>query len=142
MGNIRQGLPVFGQSLRKIGLDKACLANLRQAQSAIKRHKLDVLYPYFAVRNSSYHRIYSHKDSAFVYAQEAIRTAPAFNLWREEAEGHMLMGILLGRTSPEEMLKHAKAGLRLYEQIEDYTGCSYMYTGIANYFTEKIIARH
>ncbi len=109
-----------------------CLEDLRQAQYAISHYGLDSLYPSFANRISSYHRVFEDIDSSVFYAQEALRTAPKFNLDLEESIGHMIMSMLLENTSYEKALEHSFAGLRINQKIEDYTGCAYMYNGISN----------
>ncbi|MCB0531195.1 MAG: response regulator [Lewinellaceae bacterium] len=122
----------------KIGLDKQCLAQLRETDAYIDQHSLDSIYPYFAIRMSSWQRIYGNKDSAIYFAREALRTAPTFNLHLETAIGHMLMNMLLPQSAVDARLKHAIASVRLYQKLEDYTGCSYMYGAISSlYFQTK-----
>lgn len=107
---------------------------LQQTKRAIDDHGLDSIYPSYAIRIASWHRIFGDRDSSMFYVQEALRTAPAFGKTLEEAVGHLLAGILLKDSLPEDMLKHCFEGLRLYSKLEDYEGCGYMYTGIAEYY--------
>ncbi|MFM9947833.1 MAG: ATP-binding protein [Saprospiraceae bacterium] len=118
----------------KIGRGDPSIAQLRQTQSLIITHALDSIYPKYAVRIASWHRIYGDKDSSLFYAKEALRTAPKFQLYLEEATAHMLAGMLLSNSSPESALEHAFAGLRLHQKLEDYMGTTYMYTGITNHY--------
>ncbi|MCB9081764.1 MAG: response regulator [Lewinellaceae bacterium] len=119
--------------------DPFCWDNLQQAKKTIARERLDELYPGYAVRQASYYRVFqNNRDSAVYYAREALRTAPQFALVLEEAVGHMLMGMLTQGTDPAEALRHYREALPLYWQLEDYTGVSYMYTGIARqYFRQQ-----
>lgn len=124
----------------KIGRQEKSLFHLRESKLDIDRNDLDSIYPYYAIRMASWQRIYGNQDSAIYFAREALRTAPAFNLDLETAIGHMLMNMLLPRPAFAERLQHAFSGLRLYQKIEDYTGCSYMYGAIASlYFQQKNI---
>lgn len=107
---------------------------LQQTKRAIDDYGLDSIYPSYAIRFSSWHRMFGDSDSSLFYAQEALRTAPQFKKYLEEADGHMLSSILLKDSFPELRLKHCFEGLRLYHKIEDYVGCGYMYTGIADYY--------
>jgi signal transduction histidine kinase/CheY-like chemotaxis protein/AraC-like DNA-binding protein len=118
----------------KLGRRDQSREYLQQTQSAIDDHGLDSIYPSYAIRIASWHRIFGDRDSSMYYVQEALRTAPMFGKNLEEANGHMLAGILLRDSLPELMLKHSFDGLRLYYKIEDYVGCGYMYTGIAEYY--------
>lgn len=121
----------------KLGRGEQSLEDLRQTKSVIAAHALDSIYPYYAIRTSSWHRIFGDRDSALYFAQEALRTAPQFNLNLEEAIGHMLMGILLRESAPKKSLRHCLSALRIYQALEDYTGCSYVYAGIANHFFDQ-----
>ncbi len=108
--------------------------HLNQTRVAIDDYALDSVYPSWAVRISSWHRIFGDRDSSMFYATEALRTAPGFNKLLEEADGHLILSNLLRDSLPDEMLKHCIAGLRLYQKLEDYTSCGYMYIGIASYY--------
>lgn len=108
--------------------------HLKQTKVVIEDYALDSIYPSWAVRISSWHRIFGDRDSSMFYATEALRTAPGFNKLLEEADGHLIVSNLLRDSLPDEMLKHCIAGLRLYQKLEDYTSCGYMYIGIASYY--------
>jgi signal transduction histidine kinase/DNA-binding response OmpR family regulator len=121
----------------KIGSKDKSLEHLLNTKNRINQHTLDSVYPYFAIRMSSWQRIYGNRDTAIYFAQEALRTAPLLHLELEEAIGHMLMNMLLPQNALDERLKHSVKGVRLYEKIEDYTGCSYMYEAITSIYHEK-----
>ncbi len=121
----------------KIGRAQKSLKQLQEARAGIERYKLDSIYPHFAIRMSSWQRIFGRKDSALYFAREALRTAPKFNLDLETAIGHMLMNMLLPESAVSERLEHSFAAVRLYEKIEDYTGCSYMLGAISSLYFQK-----
>jgi signal transduction histidine kinase/DNA-binding response OmpR family regulator len=118
----------------KTVLAKPALENLREAQNTISRYGLDSLYPPFAIRLSSYHRILGDKDSSLFYAHEALRTALQFKLDVEEATAHMLIHFLFRDRQPpsyEQSLEHAFAALRIYQKLEDNLSTCYMYNSIS-----------
>jgi hypothetical protein len=97
-----------------MGRAQACLENLRQAQTAIAKYGLEKVYPFFAMRISSYHRVFNNAvDSSLFYAREVLRTAPKHKLYHEEAVGHLLMAILLRNTEPEQSLDHYFSSARI-----------------------------
>lgn len=101
------------------------LSNLREAQATISRYQLDSIYPNFAVRISSWHRIFGDKDSSVFYAQEAIRTAPQFGKVFEAAEGHLLLGLNLKHADPQGAISHYKEAAQLYRKVKVfYTFCT------------------
>jgi hypothetical protein len=111
----------------KLDVPNKSLTYLNRAQATIESHELAAVYPYFAIRMASWQRIFGDKQQALYYAKEALRTAPAQQLTLETAIGHMLMTMLLPKTALFERLAHSYAGLRLYQQLADYTGASSMY---------------
>lgn len=125
---------VLANLYEKLDRPEAALEQLRYADRRIKAHDLEEIYPYFSVRISSWHRIFGQRDSAHFYAREALATAPKFGLLLEEAIGHMLMGMLMRDSSDYASLQHYFSGLRLYKLLEDYAGCSYMFSGISHYY--------
>lgn len=121
----------------KIGKKERALKYLDEARNSIERYKLDSIYPYFAIRMASWQRIFNSKEEALFYAREALRTAPGYNLKLEEAISHMLMNMLLPVDDFKGRLSHSLKAITLYRELEDYTGCSYMYSAIANLYFKK-----
>lgn len=114
---------ILARLYEKLGMNIQCLIHLRQANSSIKSHAVDAAYSRYAVRLSSYHRVFNnHRDSAIFYAKEAIRTAPQFNLQQQEADGHLLMGMLLARSSYKESAKHYRTAGKIFKSLQDYNG--------------------
>lgn len=109
--------------------------NLQQAQYAISHYGQDALYPAFAVRMSSYYRVFTQsKDSALFYAQEVLRTAPQFKSDMAEATAHMLMLFLLRKTSYEKELEHGFAALRIFQKLKVYVVSAAMYNNISRVY--------
>jgi len=112
-------------------LDRAdqSIYQLRLAQSAIARHGPDSIYPRFAIRIASWHRMFGNRDSTLFYAREVLRTAPEFGQTYEEAEGHLLLGLTLKKY--EEQLAHFTAAARLYRKAKNYTSLCGIFNNIA-----------
>ncbi|HQW95227.1 MAG TPA: ATP-binding protein [Saprospiraceae bacterium] len=122
---------VFAESCRVIASvleyaeqKEGSLSNLREAQATISQYHLDSIYPNFAVRISSWHRIFGDRDSSVFYAHEAIRTAPQFGKVFEVAEGHLLLGLNLKHADPQGAISHYKEAALLYRKVKVfYTFC-------------------
>ena len=95
-----------------------------------------MLYPVVANRMASFHNVISKNiDSSSFYAQEALRTAPKFKLYEEEATANMLLFYSFkGRKAYEQALKHAFAALRIFQKIEDATSINYMNMNICSLY--------
>ncbi len=129
---------VVGLLYESIGRGAQCLVNLKDGYAVVKQHNLDSLYPFYALRLSSYYRVSGNNlDSAAYYAKEVIRTAPRYNLISEEAWGNMLMAMMLRNKSDKEAAEYFKAATPLFIKIDDYLGHSFANQGIASiYFDE------
>lgn len=100
------------------------LSNLREAQATISQYHLDSIYPNFAVRIASWHRLFGDRDSSVFYAQEAIRTAQQFGKVFEVAEGHLLLGLNLKHADPQGAISHYKEAAQWYRKVKVfYTFC-------------------
>jgi signal transduction histidine kinase/DNA-binding response OmpR family regulator len=129
---------VFAETCRVIALEleyamqsKESLSNLREAQATIKQYHLDSSYPHFAVRISSWHRIFGDRDSSIFYAEIAVRTAPKFGAVFEEAAGQWLLGLNYAKTDSERAISHFRAGAQLFLKIEAYTSFCSLYINMA-----------
>ncbi len=128
---------VLANLYEKIGRDRSCLQNLRQAGHIIQRYGLDRIYPNWAIRIASYHRVFADRDSSLYFAKEVLRTAPKLKLELEEAIGHLLMGLLLSKSSyPKAVSQYTAAG-KLYHKLEDHTGYSYIHTNLSQLHFEN-----
>ena len=104
---------------------------LQQAQVAIKDHQLDSLYPRFAIRMSSYHRIFRQPETALFYAKEVIRTAPDFGQTEFLGNGHMLTAMLLKDQFFETSAQHYLKAAEIFESLGNYIGYSAMLCNLA-----------
>ncbi len=105
-----------------------CLENLQQARTAITNHHIEKVYPRYAIRYSSYLRIFNNQDSAFFYAQEAVRTASKFGLEEEKATGYLLMGLLMGNSNYKSSIEYYQQAANIFKRLEDYSGYSAVLT--------------
>lgn len=116
----------------KLGQEEKCLRSLRSAQSVIKKHGLQLVYPRFAIRISSYHRVFSGQlDSAMYYAKRAVETVPKDKLIIHEGTGHLLLALLNFRNDSGKASFHFKKAGSIFRQLEDYTGYSYTLIGLS-----------
>ena len=106
------------------------IMQLRQVQWAIKRYGLDSIYSRFAIRISSWHRLFGDRDSALFYAEEVLRTAPQFGQLSELAVGHLLMG-MLNYKNLEKKLAHFTATKNLYLELNDFNGLESIYNSLS-----------
>lgn len=106
----------------KLGREKSCKENLNSAKHIIRENKLANIYPRFAIRNASYHRIFGEKDSAIFFAEEVLRTAPLLGLKEDLAVGHLLRGLLSWKQSLSKTAFHLTKAGKIWKQIEDYSG--------------------
>ncbi len=77
-----------------IGRKQECLENLQKARKIIEKQSLNAVFSHFAVRYSSYHRLFDNKDSARIYADIAIQYGEKYNVERSVVDGHLLLGLL------------------------------------------------
>ena len=103
-------------------LDKPdrCIYYLNECRALIKKHKLELTYPRFCVRLSTYHRIWGDRDSSFYYAQEALRSGKDWyedqngdfrkekyeDLTADYATGHLILGGLYSEKGNIEKSKY------------------------------------
>jgi signal transduction histidine kinase/CheY-like chemotaxis protein len=119
-----------------------CLDNLQDARQAIAQHKVDSLYPQFALRMASYQRVLmNNPDSAVYYAREVLRTAPLHRQFFQEAWGHMILSFLR-TTSQTERLRHFEAAATIFKKIDDPTSLSALMASLTrHYFLGKNYAK-
>lgn len=123
---------IIAAELEFVGQKEESLANLRQAQATIQQYHLDSIYPHFAVRISSWHRIFGDRDSSIFYANEAIRLAPKFGKIFEEATGQWLLGFNYEKKDPEMAISHYRIGAQLFRRIEEYTSFRSIHLNMAH----------
>lgn len=123
---------IIAAELEFVGQKEESLANLRETQATIQHYHLDSIYPHFAVRISSWYRIFGDRDSSIFYANEAIRTALKFGKVYEAATGQWLLGLNFGKTDPERAISHYKLGAKLFRRIGEYTSFRSIHLNMAN----------
>lgn len=137
LSETRKAWDIYAESCRvlatlyeEINRPEQSILQLHLAQRAILAHGLDTLYPGFAVRISSWHRMFGNKDSAAYYAREVLRTAPLFGQAFEEGEGHLLLGLVL-QDYPAR-LEHFHTAVQRYRQAGNYTAMCGVFQNIAS----------
>jgi two-component system, sensor histidine kinase PdtaS len=113
-----------------------CYEALQKAQIAIQDQSLDSLYPRFAIRMSSYHRIFGHKETALYFAKEVIRTAPDFNQLEFLGNGHMLTAMLLQEDLFEASARHFQKAAEIFKSLGNHTGYSAMLCNLASLYKD------
>lgn len=118
----------------KLGRSQQSKANLEDARIIVKHHELDTIHGSFAIRMSSWQRIFGQRDSARHYAQMALVSAQKIGNLSQEAQAHLLLG---GLSAGEDYLKtigHYEAAARLCGLIDDYLGQTNYNNGIASLY--------
>ena len=115
---------------------RLCHTALREAQMAIDTHQLDSIYPRFAIRMSSYHRIFDNKETALFYAKEVIRTAPAFNQTEFLGNGHMLTGMLLRPKYFEAAALHFLKAAEIFSNLGNQVGYMAMLCNLSSLYKD------
>jgi signal transduction histidine kinase/DNA-binding response OmpR family regulator len=110
----------------------------------IRRFGLDSVYPHYAIRNASWHRLFDStatgEATSLYYAQKALRTAIQHRRPKETADGHLFMSILQPHLPLQYHLDHTRSALRLFRAMGDYNGVSsamgrlaFVYTNAGQY---------
>ncbi|WP_421827614.1 response regulator [Larkinella sp.] len=121
----------------KIGRKESSKKQLELAKADIDQYRLDAVYPYFAIRRASWERLFGNKNTALFFAREALNTAPKYGLVLEEAISHLLLNMLLPKSSIAERMYHSQTAVKLYQQLGDHTGSSYMFAALASLHFQK-----
>ena len=121
----------------KNGLTENSRKYLDLAEADINRYGLDQDYAYFAIRRASWERLFGEKDSALLFTRRALKAASKRGLVLEKAISHMLLNMLLPGSSVDERMHHSLAAVKLYQQLEDQAGCSYMFVAVARLYSQQ-----
>ncbi|SFN62061.1 His Kinase A (phospho-acceptor) domain-containing protein [Algoriphagus ornithinivorans] len=105
--------------------------NLNEARALIREHQLDSIYPNFAVRISSWHRIFGQRDSSIYFAKEAIRSGKLYDNYMKVAEGNLLLGLNFSNFDREQAIGYFLSGAKYYQLIGDFSGYSNMKMNVA-----------
>lgn len=74
--------------------DKRCKEHLDEAYQLYQSYQLEHLYSIYCVRISSYYRLSNKKDSAIIFATQALTYAKKYNNRREKTDASLLLGML------------------------------------------------
>ena len=108
---------------------KDCLRHLNLAHEIIKTHKLVGEESVYAVRYSSYHRIYDNNDTAIVYAKRAVELGKKAGILRSQYDGYLLMASL--EKDIPTSIKYYKISAKLFAENKNYLGAAYMSFNVA-----------
>ncbi|MEL6676127.1 MAG: sensor histidine kinase [Bacteroidota bacterium] len=115
-----------------VGRGEDTKRNLEAARQIIIKHDLPEVYSRYAVRNSSYHRLYANRDTAKYYALQAIEYGRIYRVERSELDGHLLMGILsedLGET-----VSHFQEAVRVCLKRNNFSGATSQKSNVVSTF--------
>ena len=124
----------IGRTHETINRPEDCHRNLRIAREIIETYDLNTVFSRFAVRYSSYHRLFDNRDSARVYALLAIEYGKKYGVQRSELDGHLLMGIVTDEL--DKSVFHFQSATDIYLQREAFYGASTQKRNIAKRFYE------
>ena len=113
------------------------IQHLRLANETIQKYHLYDIYPAFAVRISSWHRMFGDQDSSLFYAKEVLRTASRQEKLFELAEGNLLLGLIHRNDSITESLKYFIASGNLFKQNNNYNDLRNIYLNISSIHFEN-----
>jgi two-component sensor histidine kinase len=123
---LAEGHIVLARQEEKLKLNNNCLNNLTIAKNIIDKYAIDSLKARYFVRYSSYHRMFGNKDSALVYAYQAIKYSQKYNLKLYECDGRFLVGILIAKTDPSKAIVEIEFVANYWKKIKNYHGYVYM----------------
>ncbi|MBC7885267.1 MAG: sensor histidine kinase [Saprospiraceae bacterium] len=126
---VAQAHLAIARSHERIERPKDCLRHLNLALEIIKTHKLNAEESVYAVRYSSYHRIFENKDTARVYAKMAVDLGGKAGVLRSQYDGYLLMASL--EKDIQTSINYYKISAKLFAENKNYLGASYMYLNVA-----------
>lgn len=84
--------------------DKRCKEHLDEAYQLYQAHQLEHIYSIYCVRISSYYRLSNKKDSAIIFATQALAYAKKYNNKREKTDASLLLGMLYRDSNLEKSI--------------------------------------
>lgn len=109
---------------------------LQQAQIAVKCQSLDSLFPRFATRMSSYHRLFGRKETALFYAREVIRTAAELDQQEYLGNGHMLTAMLLRKNDYKTSAVHFLKAAEIFKSLNNQPGYTAMLCNLSSLYQD------
>lgn len=109
---------------------KGTLRYLEAARRLIDSYNLDYSFPYFAVRYSSYNRVFKvNRDTALIYATLAAKTAAEQHRIHHEIDGNLLVGLLSEEL--DTSIHYLSKAIGLYEELGAHYGACVQRLNIA-----------
>lgn len=106
-----------------------CNRHLSTALEIIKKYNLVNVESIFAVRYSSYHRIFGNKDTAIYYAKKAVELGKQGGPLRSIADGYLLLGGL--SADPFISIGYGKKAAEAFVLSDNSLGAAVMFANIA-----------
>lgn len=114
-----------------------CDGHLDQAAALIQQHQLSELYPHYAVRRSSYFRIFGiSQDSALYYARDAVAHSPP-EINNNTMDAYFLIGALLPDSAYEETVGYFRKSAAVFQDLGDWVGQGTMISNISGLYLEN-----
>ncbi|PHI19544.1 hypothetical protein CEQ90_12660 [Lewinellaceae bacterium SD302] len=116
-------------------LPEQAVKQLNAACRILKRHSdLEIYTAWFAVRKSSYQRIFEDGDSSRYFAELALEYARKYNQPRHLRDAHMLLSTDIVGLPLEEKIYHRRASSVIARQFKDLTAVAYNLSVIGNLY--------
>ena len=122
----------IGRILEVIGRGIDCKRNLDKAYNIIKKYDLNGSYARFAIRYSSYHRVFDNLDSSRFYAEQGILYGEKYDITRSVIDGNLLLGILSDKN--EEAIFYFSKARDLFLENNSFYGASLQSLNIAHVY--------
>lgn len=119
----------MARSHEAIGRSADCLEYLQLAEQLIRTHDFPAVFSRYAVRLSSYHRLYASKDTARTFAALAVTYGEKYRVHRSVVDGHMLLAFL--SESQDTAIYHLQAAVNSSLRVRNYNGAAWMTNNIA-----------
>lgn len=105
--------------------DKRCKEHLDEAYQLYQVHQLEHLYSIYCVRISSYYRLSNKKDSAIIFATQALAYAKKYNNRREKTDASLLLGMLYRDSNLEKSIHYSSLAAKDFlNQRNNYAAAS------------------
>lgn len=111
--------------------DTRCKEHLNEAYQLYQVHQLDHLYSIYCVRISSYYRLTNKKDSAIIYANQALAYAKKYNNKREKTDASLLLGILYRDSDLEKSIHFSSLAAKDFLNQQNKYAAAMQYLNIS-----------
>lgn len=125
----------IGRTHEMISRPVDCRRNLEAAMDIIRAQDLPAVFARYAVRYSSYHRLFDNRDSARRYAQLAVEYGERYQVMRSEIDGHLLLGLLSDEN--ELAIFHHQAAVDINLEMKNYNGAAFQKLNVASRYYQN-----